>query len=60
MNGVAWRSFEVALAVLDNRPAQASEQLEALQRLFLDAGWNPWQAAATADEASVRILCWWP
>ena len=53
MNGVAWRSFEVALAVLDNRPAQASEQLEALQRLFLDAGWNPWQAAATADEASV-------
>ena len=54
------------LAVLDNRPAQAAEQFEALQRLLPDnpwpaayrsvvnlAGWNPWQAAAAADEASV-------
>lgn len=54
------------LAVLDNRPAQASEQFEALQRLLPDnpwpaayrsvvnlAGWNPWQAAAAADGASV-------
>jgi len=54
------------LAVLDNRPAQASEQFEALQRLLPDnpwpaayrsvvnlAGWNPWQAAAAADGAGV-------
>ena len=54
------------LAVLDNRPAQAAEQFEALQRLLPDnpwpaayrsvvnlAGWNPWQAAAAADGASV-------
>ena len=53
------------LAVLDNRPAQAAEQFEALQRLLPDnpwpaayrsvvnlAGWNPWQAAAAADGAS--------
>ena len=54
------------LAVLDNRPAQAAEQFEALQRLLPDnpwpavyrsvvnlAGWNPRQAAAAADGASV-------
>ena len=54
------------LAVLDNRPAQAAEQFEALQRLLPDnpwpaaylsvvnlAGWNPWKAAAAADGASV-------
>ena len=54
------------LAVLENRPAQAAEQFEALQRLLPDnpwpaayrsvvnlAGWNPWQAAAAADGASV-------
>jgi len=54
------------LAVLDNRPAQAAEQFEALQRLLPDnpwpaayrsvvnlAGWNPWQAAAAADGAGV-------
>ena len=54
------------LAVLENRPAQASEHFEALQWLLPDnpwpaayrsvvnlAGWNPWQAAAAADEASV-------
>jgi len=54
------------LAVLDNRPAQASEQFEALQRLLPHnpwpaayrsvvnlAGWNPWQAAAAADGAGV-------
>ena len=58
------------LAVLENRPAQASEQFEALQRLLPDnpwpaayrsvvnlAGWNPWQAAAAADGASVSIPC---
>ena len=54
------------LAVLENRPVQASEQFEALQRLLPDnpwpaayrsvvnlVGWNPWQAAAAADGASV-------
>ena len=54
------------LAVLENRPSQASEQFEVLQRLLPDnpwpaayrcvvnlAGWNPWQAAAAADGASV-------
>ncbi|QNI83525.1 dolichyl-phosphate-mannose-mannosyltransferase family protein [Synechococcus sp. RS9907] len=54
------------LAVLENRPAQAAEQFEALQRLLPDnpwpaayrsvvnlAGWNPWQAAAAADGAGV-------
>ena len=54
------------LAVLENRPAQASEQFAALQRLLPDnpwpaayrsvvnlAGWNPWQAAAAADGAGV-------
>nr|WP_115095398.1 glycosyltransferase family 39 protein [Synechococcus sp. UW106] len=54
------------LAVLENRPAQASEQFEALQRLLPDnpwptayrsvvnlAGWNPWQAAAAADGSNV-------
>jgi hypothetical protein len=54
------------LAVLENRPGQASEQFEALQRLLPEnpwpaayrsvvnlAGWNPWQAAAAADGASV-------
>jgi hypothetical protein len=54
------------LAVLENRPAQASEQFEQLQRLLPDnpwpaayrsvvnlAGWNPWQAAAAADGATI-------
>jgi hypothetical protein len=54
------------LAVLENRPVQAAEQFEALQRLLPDnpwpaayrsvvnlAGWNPWQAAAAADGAGV-------
>nr|WP_255616193.1 4-amino-4-deoxy-L-arabinose transferase [Synechococcus sp. MU1642] len=54
------------LAVLENRPAQAAEQFEALERLLPDnpwpaayrsvvslAGWDPWQAAAAADGASV-------
>ena len=54
------------LAVLENRPAQASEHFEALQRLLPEnpwpaayrsvvnlAGWNSWQAAAAADEARV-------
>jgi hypothetical protein len=53
------------LAVLENRPAQASEQFEQLQGLLPEnpwpaayrsvvnlAGWNPWQAAAAADEAT--------
>ena len=54
------------LAVLENRPAQAAEQFEVLQRLLPDnpwpaayrsvvilAGWDPWQAAAAADGAGV-------
>ena len=54
------------LAVLENRPEQASSHFEALQRLLPDnpwpaayrsvvnlAGWNPWQAAAAANGASV-------
>ena len=53
------------LAVLENRPVQAAQQFEALQRLLPDnpwpaayrsvvtlAGWNPWQAAVAADGAS--------
>ncbi|AHF64776.1 hypothetical protein Syncc8109_2468 [Synechococcus sp. WH 8109] len=54
------------LAVLENRPVEAAQQFEALQGLLPDnpwpaayrsvvtlAVWNPWQAAAAANGASV-------
>ena len=53
------------LAVLENRPKEASEQFAQLQRLLPNnpwpaayrsvvnlAGWNPWQASAAADGAT--------
>ena len=55
------------LAVLANRPQEASQQFAALQQLLPDnpwpaayrsvvllAGWNPWAAVAVADAARTK------